>query len=504
MEIPPCSSPPACDWLSLVSIDAQGRFCADCGRSIVNAARVYNGDEYCRTCYKREFRAMTCAVCGTVSRHHRDHPGPYACPQCTQRTRTCARCDRPVPRAARVLKDGQVICPSCVSYYREPAACATCGRISTRLARMPKYGALKAICERCQGRLTNRTCSVCHRFRPIIGNTSGGKPFCRACNPAAPQSHPCSGCGVLLPGNGNGRCRSCLAKKRLLRTASVTAAAMGQTWSRWLVTEYAHWLASTRAECTTIVQKFLGHVQFFEHLEKTFTALSDVTAVNLLSHMRASELRRFQLPMTFLRECIGLVLNPASKEVLVENGRINAIIMRTRGEDWGTLLAGYREWLESEQMIPRTRRLLLRAAEAFCQSQKVDGNSAWSAQAIPTFLRRSPGHRASLFKFVTYVRSQFTWVVSMPRAIPRSRPPRTIHDLDKLMRRVMERGVDVVPIRDLTRIIAKALGYRVAQLHEGSWSVHHTSDDVHLRHNDETILIPSALAPVVEAWGRRR
>jgi hypothetical protein len=208
--------------------------------------------------------------------------------------------------------------------------------------------------------------------------------------------------------------------------------------------------------------------------------------------------------MKFLRECIGLAPDPASKEVLVENQRINAIIMRTSGKAWGTLIAGYREWLESEQMIPRTRRLLLRAAEAFCQSQKVDGKSAWSARAIPAFLRRSPGHRASLFKFVTYVRSQFTWVVSMPRAIPRTKPPTTIHDLDKLMRRVMERGVEVVPVRQLARIIAKALGFRVAQLLEGSWSVHRRSDAVHLEHEGERMLIPPALAPVVEAWGRRR
>lgn len=92
----------------------------------------------------------------------------------------------------------------------------------------------------------------------------------------------------------------------------------------------------------------------------------------------------------------------------------------------------------------------------------------------------------------------------MPKAIPRSKSPATIRDLNKLMRRVMERGIDLVPVRDLARIIAKALGFRVAQLLEGSWSVHGTSDDVQLKHNDETMLIPSALAPVVEAWGRRR
>jgi hypothetical protein len=223
-----------------------------------------------------------------------------------------------------------------------------------------------------------------------------------------------------------------------------------------------------------------------------------------LNHVRVSELRRFLLPMKFLRECIGLVPDPASKEVLVENARINAIILRTRGKAWGTLLAGYREWLESEQMIPRTRRLLLRAAEAFCQSQKVDGKSAWSARAIPAFLRRSPGHRASLFKFVTYARSQFTWAVSMPKAMPLSKPPTTIHDLDKLMRRVMERGIEVVPVRELARTIAKALGFRVAQLHEGSWAVHRRADEIYLEHGDERMLIPPALAPVIEAWARRR
>lgn len=487
-----------------MSFDATGnRFCDDCRRKIVKASRVYRGKEYCAACYKREFKALICDLCQTVSRHHRDYEGPYICPVCTQRTRTCARCRRPVPRAGRLLKDGRAVCPSCVCYFRDPAPCTTCPRWSTRLARMPKYGVTTLICQRCQGRLTNRTCSVCRRFRRIVGESADGKPYCRACDPANPQTHGCRGCGIMLPGDGHGMCRGCLMRRRLQRTAALEEAGMRHEWSGRLVRDYAAWLASTRSQFPVIFRQFLKHIPFFQYLDVSFNAISDLTSSNLLGTMRVADMRRFLLPMTFLKER-GVVIESPAREAQVEGRRIQQIIARTHHESWAPLLAGYRDWLEPGETTLRTCRLLLRAAEVFCRSQKVQPADPWPPEAISSFLRRFPGYRASLFTFVTYVRTCLGWTVSMPKAAAVSKPPATMMELRALLQRISKRGVDRAPVRDLARTIAKALGFRIADLDVGVWTVEVASGETHLLHGDDDIVIPPALVPIVTAWCRRR
>jgi hypothetical protein len=488
-----------------MSFDASGnRFCDDCKRTMVKATRIYRGKEYCAACYKREFRAMICDECHTVSRHHRDYEGPYICPVCIQRTRTCARCRKPVPSAGRVLTDGRAVCPSCVSYFRQPAPCTTCPRWSTRLARMPKYGVTTLICERCQGHLTNRTCSVCRRYRRIVGKSADGKPYCRACDPANPQTHGCRGCGIMLPGNGEGMCRDCLMRRRLLRTAALEEAGMRHEWSGRLVRDYATWLASTRSHVPVIFRRFLNHMPFFHYLDASFTTVSDLTSSTLLGSMRVADMRRYLLPMTFLKERLGVVIGSPAREAQVEGHRIQQIITRADHESWAPLLNGYQGWLELGETTLRTRRLLLRAAEVFCRSQRVQPADPWPSGAISSFLRRYPGYRASLFKFVTYVRTCLGWAVSMPKTAAVSKPPATLKDLRTLLQRISERGVDRAPVRDLARTIAKALGFRIADLDAGSWTVRVASGATHLLHGDDDIVIPPTLVPIVTAWCRRR
>lgn len=298
-------------------------------------------------------------------------------------------------------------------------------------------------------------------------------------------------------------CRSCLMRHRLLCTAALEEAGMRHEWSGRLVRDYATWLASTRSHNPVIFRRFLKHIPFFQYLDASFSAFSDLTSSNLLGTMRVADMRRYQLPMTFLKER-GVVIGSPSKDAQVEGHRIQQIIARTHHESWAPLVAGYRVWLERGETTLRTRRLLLRAAEVFCRSQRVQPADPWPPEAIPSFLRRFPGYRASLFTFVTYVRTCLGWTVSMPKAPAISRPPATMRDLKTLLQRISERGVERAPVRALARTIAKALGFRIAHLDAGTWTVREESGATHLLHGNDDIVIPQALVPIVTAWCRRR
>lgn len=495
-----------CCRVPSMSTDTKGkRFCDDCGRIITKAVRIDQGREYCQTCYKREFRPQTCSTCQTVSRHHRAHAGPYPCPACIRKKRRCTRCDKAVlKKAAMVLADGRCVCPSCAPYFRVPASCTTCGALSTRLARLPKYGAHDLICERCQAKLTNRTCSVCRRYRRVVGETADGKPYCAACEPARAETHLCSGCGSILAGSGNGRCRSCLTRTRILQAATLAASALQRDWNQWLLAEYAQWLAKTRADHTNILRHFHAHMAFFERLEASFTYLSDLTATSLLAQFPVAELRRYLLPISFLRERLGLVLTPEAKLEQVEGERITDILMESQREAWGPLITGYREWLTTQAVALRTTRLLLRSAERFCRTQAVTNDAAWKPTAILHFLTRFPGHRAGLYKFVTYVRSTRSWDVAMPKLGVRTKVPRTIPALATVMERITRRGVDHVPVAQLARALAKALGFTLAAFLQGTWQLQDELGSVVLTRGEERIVVPEVLVPVARAWVRRR
>lgn len=264
-----------------------------------------------------------------------------------------------------VLTDGRCVCPSCVPYFRAAEPCTTCGALSSRLARLPKYGANEPICERCQARLTHRTCSVCRRYRKVAGVTAAGKPHCSACEPTRAQTHLCSGCGATVAGSGNARCRSCQTRTRILHAAGLAAAALQRDWNRWLLGEYAQWLAKTRADHTAILKQFQAHVAFFERLDTTFTYLSDLTANALLAQFPVAQLRRYLLPTRFLRERLGLVLTAEGKLDQAEADRITEIVVGVQREEWAPLITGYRDWLTTQAMNRRTIRLLLRSAERF-------------------------------------------------------------------------------------------------------------------------------------------
>jgi hypothetical protein len=488
-----------------MSIDLKyGRYCDECGKIIIKAHRIFEGKDYCASCYPRVFVATPCVQCGESARVHRLSNEPAVCRKCEKTGRVCIRCERPIVKAG-MLSAGKPVCPSCVPHFRDLAPCAACGKPSARLSAMPSVGIHEKVCDSCRNKETHKTCSICRKYRKVNGVTNDGKPFCSACQPGTAVTHQCPVCNVEVPGNGSAKCRSCLNFAQISHETDLVVLTLTRDWSKTLCRQFADWLYQRHPDKPKLIQVARSHQIIFERIDAQFLRLQDVTAHNLLEVFGTSELRKHLLASQFLTETLGLAMTAELKAESADLERIRSKLLESKKSPWGRILERYASWLLDSGIPVRTRRLYLATAEAFCQSVKFSEEGPWSDDSIEHFLRKKPGLRANLFKFVGHCSRAYGWQVKMPpRSVTQRRlsaAPATVLQLQKLLHNVSIQGIDKVDQKTLARIIAKSLGFPMKAI----LSLAHAecvaqSGKIVLKINGEAITIPQELGEIARAY----
>ena len=474
-----------------MSTDARGlRFCDDCGDTFEKATRVLrlaSGiTEFCKKCYKREFTFRACPECTKPMRAHRYEDPTSACMPCQRARRRCLRCNKPVPRAGLLVGTGAV-CPECVPYFRMEEICPRCNQMSKRLARLPAYGILEPVCERCQGKAMNRTCGICRRYRPQVGTLANGLPFCADCKPGDAASHPCPTCSEAVAGGGNGRCRRCLACAAIEQEGLLGGAALERPWCRDLYHAYGRWLRNRKLVTGKTVKLMVNHRSFFIRLENVFTYFSDMTPTSILNNWKVEELRLHRSVGRFLKEEYGFNFSPQAKLDQCESDRLIAIRQRCRRESWESLITGYATWLASSTLPLRTQRLYLGVAEKFARARRLSADIPWGSSELIAYLRSHSGSRASLAPLAKYARQVLNWQVRIPPLAVQmkraTRYPRTVSDLRKIRNEItsLEKVGKPVSRELMERAIAKALGFTLQIFQGHSWSLQRQEDGLCLK-----------------------
>ncbi len=294
-----------------MSRDIKGRrFCDACGRLTTTPHRVEGKDEFCGTCYKREFVKRSCA-CGASARVRRTMVGPVQCARCAAAARTCVRCDKPVPRAGRRVPGG-VVCLSCRPYSHPPMPCERCGRASRALS-LERDPESMRICERCAKRDTHATCAFCRRHRAIAGRTQEQRPYCAGCGPSGENVHECPGCGTSVRGGGSGQCRGCLNRRSLEREVALQSLPLTSPEGvRWMA-GFARWLCDRDPPSTRLTKDFARHAPFIVRLDAILEAGDACSTAWFVKHIPLHEQRKHLLFMTYLREDEGIALSAKEK-----------------------------------------------------------------------------------------------------------------------------------------------------------------------------------------------
>ncbi|MET3115840.1 uncharacterized protein YacL (UPF0231 family) [Undibacterium sp. GrIS 1.8] len=489
-----------------MSIDLKhGRYCDECGRTIQKAKRVFEGKDYCSSCYPIVFVKSVCTSCGGSARMHRFSKNTPLCSLCTRIGRVCARCEKPVLKAG-LIYSGKAICPSCVPHFRAQLACSSCGCLSTRLSAMPSMGIEDKICDSCRNKFTHKTCCVCRKFRKVEFISEKNRPFCASCVPGKELSHSCPDCNMEVQGNGFSRCRACLNWNQISHEANMFQHVLTREWAKNIFLGFGNWFHQRDPAKPNLVKNFRNHQLFFERLDATFISLDEINSKSLLQFFGTAVLRKHLIVMQYFSEEIGIELSKEAKLDSAERGRIGNILQQSKKFSWNKILEHYSNWLEQSGAAVRTHRLYLSSAASFCKHANLS-NQPWTEDIIRQFLQQNPGLRANLFKFVGYCKRSYGWDVYVP---PRSENAnldavtKTVSDLRKLFLKVAKEGVDFVDKGTLARIISKSFGFPLKDLMNLSPDQFRNGHEgLVFNFMNESILVPSGLEEIVSVYIRR-
>lgn len=488
-----------------MSYDSKGaRYCDECGRTITKAHRRHLGSDYCSSCYPRVFVRRPCRLCGNLARFHQNTPvAKLVCGSCERQRRVCLRCGTPLPRAAKLV-DGGAVCGACAPHFAECRLCPWCGRRSFRLSSAPTLGITEKICDRCRNKLTHRTCSVCHRYRPVAGELPDGRPYCAACTPDTPMTHRCPGCDKEVPGPGGGRCLTCLNRERVAQEIGLQRLTLTKTWGRDLYEGFGFWLLATHPEHRRLLILLRTHYHFFEKLDVAFDSLPEITEHGLLDSFQVAGLRAHALPVRYLAEIHAVSIGDQAKADHVERCRVTQLLEKSRSEAWGPLLGRYANWLKSRGTAIRTSRLYISTAVKFCRAQLGTRSGPHSETMLHDFLKKNRGLRANLYPWNTFCNETHGTTILMPAVKPKRGNPKTVGDLERLLARIEEHGVERAPVSLLQRALAKTFGFTAQQFGAMYWAISRADGYAQLSCGQEHLRVPEKIEFVALEWVKRR
>lgn len=129
----------------------------------------------------------------------------------------------------------------------------------------------------------------------------------------------------------------------------------------------------------------------------------EVTQARLLALLGNEGMRREVLVVRFLAGRLGLAWDPATAEDVAERRRIGAKLAEHAGRPWGADLRAYHDHLAADDVRPKTVRVYVAAAAGLLAGSGVARAAALEQAHVRLSSRRSPGNRANLARFVSWL-----------------------------------------------------------------------------------------------------
>ncbi len=275
---------------------------------------------------------------------------------------------------------------------------------------------------------------MCGRNRFLVPGEDGTM-LCPKCRESGRV--PCPTCGQPYAAGYGKQCPDCYYRSLLDKKVELDLAGFETAAMKLAFRKYADWLLRNYGplKAALVVNKHYG---FFQDMEKRW---GEVPAYpDLLAFHGAEGLRRRRLAMRFLNE-VGIVrIDYEARLADSETRRVQAIVDEFEGSHEARLeLSRYRDSLlaaiDRSEMKIRTARLYLRAAAGLLETA---GTWPPSQDDLRSYLRRVPGQRASLARFVGWMRKGLGIDLAMPGAPAKKRNlagnPRAEKKLARLIR----------------------------------------------------------------------
>lgn len=381
------------------------------------AHSVHDGKGYCGTCYKREFKKISCEQCGKTMRTL-GGVGPAICKTCRTIDRKCIRCGKDVPRAGLIVEEG-VVCSSCAKHFKEPQRCPVCGQLSLYLSRDLKNGFTEPVCQQCR-RKGHINCPCCGKNRRPAGVTTDGRVVCAKCLETDGQPFVCPKCGKTGKRHSSTRCEACYWEEYVEKKLRSAVSLLTHQWAKDAFSSFVPALID-RVKPQGAAMRIERHFLFFAKLDACFASPAEATSVAMTSIFGQDGLRRHGAAYGFLVK-EGVIPKQSADEIKAADAVIKQMRMvdACSGTWYHDIIKGFythldqlnaryakRGWTgDRTRFGHRTIIAALRAGIKFIAS--LDQEKVHSVQQIEQihldrFISNHMGYRHAVRAFVRYL-----------------------------------------------------------------------------------------------------
>lgn len=316
----------------------------------------------------------------------------------------CTRCDRPMKKAARRVS-GRPVCASCAPYFSTWVTCSGCDKAT-----------LEARAQFVDGELMCISCVPKPNSSPRPSNVA----------------HACPECGTSVSGGGSKLCRRCYALHTARALAELQRARLENVWARNLWDCFIAWLMRS-VDVLRGYRSIFPSGDAFVEFDVRFSGLNELKADSLLSIGGPEWIRRHVHVAQFLAQAEIVAPTRQQKLAWSEDSKIERIVEGV-SDAHRPILTRYIQHCNStkQPLAPRTMCVYIRAAASFLGSTRSPIDHI-DSKAVERFLNKHRGHRASLFRFVTFLkRSGIAPSASMPKLMRRYRAGYTDSIVDRI------------------------------------------------------------------------
>ena len=383
--------------------------CGVCEQHTSDITRVEEGVRYCSTCYARLYKRLMCRGCGMFARLLKTKDDPR-CRSCVF-SMPCVRCRR-TGRPVGKMTDKGPACNSCYKYFTDPLSCEICGTQSRRCSAMQTSSGQKNACPKCL-RSNHRTCSFCRKHR-LCEPTDGGKWACRLCRDMGEVA--CGSCSVLMPAGMGARCKNCYWLERWQRSTNQLTELLEGERAREAFKAFSAWLL-TQGSAQRAALKLKTYAEFFVKLENMVRA--PWTAELILARLGTATLRKYELPVRWLEQEVGVKIAAVDRKVEADIRRVRAALENVPERTLArNLLDAFKKELNERQTMgkisERSMRLAFRPAVALLEVEDSSWMRSPTQASLERYLALRPGQRAAITTFLGFLRTNHGIVLKLP------------------------------------------------------------------------------------------
>lgn len=395
--------------------------CSECGKYPKVLHRRYKGNTYCQSCYQRIFKHRVCPGCNQSARLHIHLP--HAICRLCERNKPCIRCGAIGNKLGKINEQGP-ICNKCYPYFIEPKKCSQCSKTSRKYHRVNVAGEVVIVCTQCSPSTDRGTCSSCHRYRKLTIDRTSGKGICQLCRDMVTRQ--CERCHKSFPAGYGTVCEQCYWYGVLKQRTSVTLHLFSVPLFKEYFSNFGIWLCEKRGAAVAAME-LNKYSPIFQEIEKGWGKLPEYD--QLVKYFSVAKMRRYKRLFDWLNQA---GLTTSDKALEKENSEQNQILQILRSAQISAqmvqVLGSFLEVLllqnKSGQLSWRTVRLYIRTATSLANHCMKKKHDLPMQSDIDSFLEQYPGHRASAYRFVTYLRANAIcslWLDKPSKRVSRSK-----------------------------------------------------------------------------------